>query len=145
MEPDIQRAKTSTRNGYHADHKHNTTEKKKSNEEQRHRQRQGTSRSTGNTGSKENAQNTKTKTEHYYVLPRTAEKKTKGRNSKHESARNRTEGQWKQTGQEKEKRSRIKKVSYSVRHYCKVDSLTAATHGGEDRSVAPPPPPSLTN
>ena len=51
-----------------------------------------------------------------------------------------TEREWKQTGQEKEKRSRIKKVSYSVRHYCKVDSLTAATHGGEDRSVAPPLP-----
>ena len=140
MEQDVQRAETDTRNGYHADHKHNTTETKKSNEEQRHRQRQDTNRRTENTGSKENAQNTKTKTEHYYVLPRTAEKETKGRNSKHESARNRTEGQWKQTGQEKEKRSRIKKVSYSVRHYCKVDSLTAATHGGEDRSVAPPLP-----
>ena len=109
MEQDVQRAETSTRNGYHADHKYNTTEKKKSNEEQGHRQRQDTSRRTENTGSKENAQNTKTKTEHYHVLPRTAEKKTKGRNSRHETARNRTEREWKQTGQKKEKRSRIKK------------------------------------
>ena len=68
---------------------------------------------------------TETKTEHYHVLPRTAEKKTKGRNSRHEAARNRTETkgrnsrhetarnrterEWKQTGQKKEKRSRIKK------------------------------------
>ena len=125
MEQDVQRAETSTRNGYHASRKYSTTEKKKRIEEQRHRQRQDTSRRTENTGSKEHAQNTKTKTEYYHVLPRTAEKKTKGRNSRHEAARNRTETkgrnsrhetarnrterEWKQTGQKKEKRSRIKK------------------------------------
>ena len=78
MEPDIQRTETSTRNDYHAEHIHNSTEKKKSNEKQRHRQRQDTSKETESTGSKENAQNTRTKTEHYYVLSWTAEKKTKG-------------------------------------------------------------------